>query len=677
MTEPTGLENDFFGYGSEEELYEAVQSGEFNVNAAMTDGYRDATGESSYAPRPQDYQREGDYDAALAEWYASTPIEEVSRDADMMLWVVQAYNAGDMSAAEAQEAWDAAYESRYGDYDRDEDGNAVQNFTREDGSIRNTSTYGRITFGETDVSSYASYVSAVQQTNEQFTQGFGGGFRAMMQAVASNPAGALFLGVATGGITSALAGTLASTGLSVAASQALAHGLVNAALQGAINGEVDFTQALLAAAGGYLSAGGLEELQGMLSEGGELMQGFGDYLQQAQDFIDNGLDVMSGGQEWLADTIMYGGVDALEQLVTTGSISLEDALQAGLMQGAAPALAEWAYNQLDDYFKDYTETKWQIVDKDGNLVHEFSDYETASAWANSVGYDMQTGDPETGNMLVEVRNELPDWIEPIMEAGGDSAAALAEALTQMGVIEPPSVGVPEGSEGSWVYIGDGIFQNIGDPREQYRVGGALDGVVIGTEVSDDWLSSQTITENIFDENALPWEPVVDFDDIVDVPAVNPTNPTPPVVEPTPPVVEPTPPVAEPTPPAEPPFMLDSTDPSELADLRNELLDGMFDSDFDGSSSEGDTVKGNNPIGNNEDPTGEEEADAGEGGGEGGGEGDGQGPGIGGDLGSSFDPFETSETELYAYTPFRPAPVTAPNISYAQWLQIAQNRGMFS
>lgn len=124
-------------------------------------------------------------------------------------------------------------------------------------------------------------------------------------------------------------------------------------------------------------------------------------------------------------------------------------------------------------------------------------------------------------------------------------------------------------------------------------------------------------------------------------------------------------------------MLDSTDPSELADLRNELLDGMFDSDFDGSSSEGDTVKGNNPIGNNEDPTGEEEADAGEGGGEGGGEGDGQGPGIGGDLGSSFDPFETSETELYAYTPFRPAPVTAPNISYAQWLQIAQNRGMFS
>lgn len=670
MDELTGLENDFFGYGSEEELYEAVQSGEFNIEAAMTDGYREATGESNYAPRPQDYadSEEGyaAYDAALAEWYANTPQDAVTRDADMMLWVVQAYNAGDLSAAEAQEMWDAAYESRYEDYDVDEDGNRVQNFYRDDGTVRNTSTYGRITFGEDDVSSYGDYVSSTQQVNEQFTQGFGGGFRSMMQAVASNPAGALFLGVATGGITSALAGSLASTGLSTAASQALAQGLVNTAMQAAINGEVDFTQALLSAAGGYISAGGLEELKNIMGSEGGLMAGAADYLQQAQDFLEGGLEAVSGGQEWLADTLLYGGADALEQLVTTGSISLEDALTAGLMEGAAPHLAEWAYDQLDEYFDDYTETKWQIRDAEtGEVVHEFSDYETARAWADSAGFDPDTGLVDGGFELLEVSNDLPDWIEPIMEAGGESAAALQAVLSDMGML-------PNSAPGE---------SDTGDPFYQ-----VIDGVVYKLDyATGEWvptdMDSDGLDDGLYDDVLRPIEdPTYDFtydpfepeDPTTETPTETPPVETPPVETPpteTPPVE--TPPVE--TPPTEP---VDILGPADMQDFRNQLLDGRFDGEFDGSADGGDT-DGDNNEGDNEDASGEEPGDAGDGGGEDGGDGDGNGPGVGGDLGrGSFDPYETQETELYAYSPFAPAPVKAPQISYEQWLRIAQNRGMF-
>lgn len=277
----TGLENDllegdsFYGYASEEEMYEAIQSGELNIGAEMTGNYNEAMGYESNAPRPQDYQSQGDYDAALAEWYANTPADSLERDADKQLWAVQAYNAGDLSAEEAQGMWDEAFYSRWGGEQQDsltgsvgvsvdENGSVVHSYDSE-GFTRGTSTYDRIVFGEDDTSTYDAYAETTMQQNESFSRGFLGGFQDMVASMSNTPAGMLMLGLMTGGAASSLVGAMLP-GLSATASAALSGALSQAANQLLRGDEFDLGAIVQSAALSGLSTAAVNELKEALAD---------------------------------------------------------------------------------------------------------------------------------------------------------------------------------------------------------------------------------------------------------------------------------------------------------------------------------------------------------------------------------------------------------------------------
>lgn len=493
--EETGLENQLLNY---------------NVAEDMHNSYNEFMGYDSHAPRPQDYDNEegdwSDYDAALAEWYANTPAEALTRDADKQLWATQAYNSGDMTAEQAQEMWDEAFYSRHTGEQSDtltsnvtasidENGNVVHSHHEQgDGFHAANTTYDRIEFGVDDSSSYGSYSGNSWQTTEQFDRGFAGGLQKMVQTMASNPAGGLILGVITGGLAGPLTSSLVSAGLSQAVATAASQAIINSAVQLVTTGDLDPMQALISAGGAYLQAGGMESILG--SAGGEsILSGFNEALDKLGAVGDS----LSTGNSLLDSVIKGAGMSAATQLVTTGEISPTQLVAAAAQAGLQSDIKDWAkeqaaaaMNTTTDQLQEDEFAAW--LDSDDELQQAFIDADIKDPFLNS-NYTT-IGDGLMQNAAGEVFNYDGDSVGNMsdldvdgdgvlnandleyVEAAGEYKAIPQDVQDALNPIdETPALQLQDGN----TYYLDAEGNVYTRDQVEWRGGDTNDFVVIGTD----------------------------------------------------------------------------------------------------------------------------------------------------------------------------------------------------
>jgi hypothetical protein len=495
--EETGLENQLLNY---------------NVAEDMHNSYNEFMGYDSHAPRPQDYDNEegdwSDYDAALAEWYANTPAEALTRDADKQLWATQAYNSGDMTAEQAQEMWDEAFYSRHTGEQSDtltsnvtasidENGNVVHSHHEQgDGFHAANTTYDRIEFGVDDSSSYGAYSGNSWQTTEQFDRGFAGGLQKMVQTMASNPAGGLILGVITGGLAGPLTSSLVSAGLSQAVATAASQAIINSAVQLVTTGDLDPMQALISAGGAYLQAGGMESILG--SAGGEsILNGFNEALDKLGAVGDS----LSTGNSLLDSVIKGAGMSAATQLVTTGEISPTQLVAAAAQAGLQSDIKDWAkeqaaaaMNTTTDQLQEDEFAAW--LDSDDELQQAFIDADIKDPFLNS-NYTT-IGDGLMQNAAGEVFNYDGDSVGNMSDLDVDGDGVLnandLEFVEATGTYRPTgtfSSGVDAIENGKAYYLADdgnvyavSDYNYAGDDTYKHKeTGHVISGIEEGVAVN--------------------------------------------------------------------------------------------------------------------------------------------------------------------------------------------------
>jgi len=651
-----------------------------------------------------------DYDLQLENWYnelnAGIEAGEVTlddlRDSDRQLYAVQAYNAGDYTAEQAQELWDEAFYNRYGEGTEglatgrtvttsvDENGNVVRSYASgTDGFVGGTETYSRIVFGEDDVSSYDNYLQTAGVGYEQFDRGFGGSVQAGLAAIASNPAGAVIIGAMTAGAGTALTSAIqTATGLSTAAATAASSAIINSATQLALTGDLDPRQALASAVGGYIQGGGFGELGNSLGES-ELVSSVQDAWDDAMTAIDDvGGSFLKGGSEWLSKTVEAGGADAIAQLISSGEIDPEQVITAGLSVGGQELIGDF----IEQYGSQLFEQNEQqaIVDSEGNVLHVFDSDEAATAWAD-VNYVGPTGTAE-GYQLGTVGSSIPEWMIPILEGGGAAAEAIGGALDAVGIIDlgndpnsapPPSSGDLNTEAGYQPY-----FYKAPDGTTYYLNFETGEWTDVTTNPNLDQFQDQfnELGSGYYSDNLTPIgnqggggpnvgdivQDVVDSIENNSPPTVTETEPPPVVTEP-PPVVDGTDGTTDGVDNGADNGADNGVDDGTGGDNGNNGADNGTDgvNAGDGNAEVGDDGDGNN-TGTDGDGT------DGKGDGNGDGIGDGLGSGRGGSGMMSPRPFETFMTGISYQAPTIQQIVQNPQTDYTASLNdlINRNSGMF-
>ena len=233
-------------------------------------------------------------------------------------------------------------------------------------------------------------------------------------------------GVATSVVTGdrgALGGAISSAlpGLSATASTALGNTLASVITQAvATGGDVDIRDALMQGLQEFVSLEGISDLLGDLGIEGSTPEWLTDLLDKGEEFLGQVEELISTGIEPIDAMIQAGGKDVLQQLVLTGEIDPQQALlsmaQTGMVEGV-----EWLMENYGDQFFD-TSTRYYILDENGDIVHEFDSYETASAWADGGnGTDRLFGNGPDGLKLGWSEVEPNEFFEFLMEGGGGAA----------------------------------------------------------------------------------------------------------------------------------------------------------------------------------------------------------------------------------------------------------------
>ena len=466
---------------------------DYNVGAGFSENYSNFLQEynidpdaGSYAPKPQDYGSDYEaYDAALSEWYATTDFEALTRDADRQLWAVQGYNAGDLSAEDAQAMWDEAFNARaenyggdvagdgYTEVTTDDDGNQVVQFYTSDGFLRNTTTYDRVVFGEDDTSGYASYVETVGPKNEQFTRSFWDGFM-------KSPFSQIAMTVAA----TALAGPLAAqlgTMMGPAAAKAASSAIINAASQLVSSGEVDWTQALISAATAYGGA----KLGDLVSTGtdgalGGAIDGLKEFGETASEFFDTA----TGGNELIQAAIKAGGMSAVTQLVMNGEVDIAQVAVAAVTslgaEGWKEFQSEMAANGIgaDEYMQDlaeYEEFQQAAIDADIKDPFLNPNYETVGDGliinidtGNVYGYgsdeslgtiddlDLDGDGMLSGNDLQEITTPDRELVDPIIRPDNNFGYELGDTVYVDANGNPVDPGMVKFGANGYTYMGEPV-----------------------------------------------------------------------------------------------------------------------------------------------------------------------------------------------------------------------------
>jgi len=169
-----------------------------------------------------------------------------------------------------------------------------------------------------------------------------------------------------GAVAGKLAGALANAGMSQAAATAAANGIVSATTQYLTTGDVDLKQAIISAAGGYLSEAGVGNLLG----DSEVGKALSDVADAAQEKIKIFQEAISTGSEIADAAIQAGGMSMLVGLVENGEVDLKQALGAALIAGGAQGLQELSAgvglneDELQQFFNEDDELRQAAIDAD-------------------------------------------------------------------------------------------------------------------------------------------------------------------------------------------------------------------------------------------------------------------------------------------------------------------------
>jgi len=169
-----------------------------------------------------------------------------------------------------------------------------------------------------------------------------------------------------GAVAGKLAGALVNAGMSQAAATAAANGIVSATTQYLTTGDVDLKQAVISAAGGYLSEAGVGNLLG----DSEVGQALSDVAEAAKEKISIFQEAISTGSEIADAAIQAGGMSMLVSLVENGEVDLKQALGAALIAGGAQGLQELASSaglerdELQQFFNEDDELRQAAIDAD-------------------------------------------------------------------------------------------------------------------------------------------------------------------------------------------------------------------------------------------------------------------------------------------------------------------------
>lgn len=188
------------------------------------------------------------------------------------------------------------------------------------------------------------------KTKEQNSSDFGNVLRAGVMMAAS---------IALSG---PLAGALGNTlGIGTAAANALSAAIINSTAQVVATGEIDFKQALIAAA----MAGITEYLpEGADAEGivGDILGPVNEYIGEAQSIIDSNVT-----NEFLNLAVKAGLGDIATQAITTGDVDFQQALIAG---GTAAAMQYLKYKFGDQMTEEQVTAIEEEYGTEGEWVEE-------------------------------------------------------------------------------------------------------------------------------------------------------------------------------------------------------------------------------------------------------------------------------------------------------------------
>jgi len=263
----------------------------------------------------------------------------------------------------------------------------------------------------------------------------------------------------------ALGAAFQAAGMSSASAAAAGKAVVNLAGQYMTTGELDFGDALLAAA---LSYGG-SEMQSMLGNSGVIS----DLTSKVAEFGDT---LATNGGDVLNAALRAGGMSLVTQLVTEGEIDWKDAAIAAAIGGGTKALTNFlsdvgqsgAESEVLEEIKVTAQHKGTLVGEDmyqledGTVIYAPATGDT-SVLGNMTDLDLNGDGQLTGNDLQEIQANDYEYKDPVYGYYTDNQGGGAQ-------------GVHGFKEGSTYYISqDGVVHQRDDVR---YVDGGPDGTYL-------------------------------------------------------------------------------------------------------------------------------------------------------------------------------------------------------
>lgn len=352
-------------------------------------GYIDDTGQYHLGPS------QWEHDSAWANTTSYDELMEAGNPNNARTWVKQQYMAGNLTAEEAQELENKAFEEQYGSlsYSYEVDTYGDNNTLSEIGYIQNTLT-------PTDY-------STLSQDPANWSRSTGNSN--VERVTTSNIGEGLFNAIMTGALTAGAGGALIGAGM-VPGSTALgaAKGAVGGLASGAIQGDISLGEIARGAITGGAFAAGSDYLRdtldgissdvgGLFGEGGLIggdkisTEGFNDFLfgsQGAAEVFDSAGNFIGYADDINKNFPVWTGVTELGW--TVNEVGTEGLFNNGLINAITPILnndlVQDGLDLITPAFMDGYDEKWKehyelqdVTDANGNVIGRVWEFDFANA----------------------------------------------------------------------------------------------------------------------------------------------------------------------------------------------------------------------------------------------------------------------------------------------------------